>query len=94
MFERRSPDRLRDAQPPRIAIVVDHPERDLAGLVLTALDLTQRGIVCHLVPLNLQEREIWALAPDFVLFNYLRRSNEQFARRMEKVAGQLQSPSP
>lgn len=82
MFERRSPDRLRDAQPPRIAIVVDHPERDLAGLVLTALDLTQRGIVCHLVPLNLQEREIWALAPDFVLFNYLRRSNEQFAREL------------
>src|ERR1700754_4540675 len=64
---------------PRVALVVDHPERDLPGLVLTALDLAQRGVVCHLVPVNLQEREIWALEPDFVLFNYLRRSNERFA---------------
>src|SRR5215470_7793460 len=67
---------------PHVALVVDHPQRDLAGLVLTALDLAQRGIVCHLVPMNLQEREIWALAPDFVLFNYLRRSNERFARSL------------
>jgi surface carbohydrate biosynthesis protein len=50
--------------------------------VLTALDLAQRGVICHLVPLNLQEREIWALAPDFVLFNYLRRSNERFAHEL------------
>jgi surface carbohydrate biosynthesis protein len=74
--------RLPDQRAPHVAMVVDHPERDLAGLVLTALDLAQRGVVCHLVPLNLQEREIWALAPDFVLFNYLRRSNEQFAREL------------
>jgi surface carbohydrate biosynthesis protein len=67
---------------PRVALVVDHPERDLPGLVLTALDLAQRGVVCHLVPVNLQEREIWALEPDFVLFNYLRRSNERFAAEL------------
>jgi surface carbohydrate biosynthesis protein len=63
-------------------LVVDHPTRDLAGIVLIALDLAQRGVVCHLVPMNLQEREIWALAPDFVLFNYLRRNNERFAREL------------
>jgi surface carbohydrate biosynthesis protein len=68
---------------PRVAIVVDHPERDLAGLVLTALDLARRGVVCHLVPLNLQEREIWALEPDLVLFNYLRRTNERFAAQLQ-----------
>jgi surface carbohydrate biosynthesis protein len=66
----------------RVAIVVDHPQRDLPGIVLTALDLARRGVVCHLVPLNLQEREIWALEPDFVLFNFLRRSNEHFAREL------------
>jgi surface carbohydrate biosynthesis protein len=71
------------SRPPRVAMVVDHPERDLAGLVLTALDLARRGVVCHLVPLNLQEREIWALEPDFVLFNYLRRNNEQFAAQLQ-----------
>jgi surface carbohydrate biosynthesis protein len=68
---------------PRVALVVDHPERDLPGLVLTALDLARRGVVCHLVPLNLQEREIWALEPDFVLFNYLRRNNERFAAQLQ-----------
>jgi surface carbohydrate biosynthesis protein len=72
----------RRTRPPRVALVVDHPERDLPGLVLTALDLAQRGVVCHLVPVNLQEREIWALEPDFVLFNYLRRSNERFAAEL------------
>jgi surface carbohydrate biosynthesis protein len=72
----------RIARAPRVALVVDHPERDLPGLVLTALDLAQRGVVCHLVPVNLQEREIWALEPDFVLFNYLRRSNERFATEL------------
>src|SRR5262245_61391564 len=69
---------------PHIALIVDHPQRDLAGLVLTAFDLCQRGAICHLVPLNLQRTEIWALAPDFVLLNYLRRSNEQFARQLVK----------
>lgn len=65
-----------------IALIVDHPQRDLAGLVLTAFELCQRGYDCHLVPLNLQDSEIWALAPDFVLLNYLRRFNEPFVRRL------------
>lgn len=65
-----------------IALIVDHPQRDLAGLVLTAFELCQRGFDCHLVPLNLQDTEIWALAPDFVLLNYLRRFNEPFLRRL------------
>jgi surface carbohydrate biosynthesis protein len=84
MGERTVPEKAgpRMARAPRVAVVVDHPERDLPGLVLTALDLAQRGAVCHLVPVNLQEREIWALEPDFVLFNYLRRSNEAFAAQL------------
>lgn len=67
---------------PRIALIVDHPQRDLAGLVLTAVELCQRGAVCHLVPLNHQEGEVWSLAPDFVLLNFFRRSNQPFARRL------------
>jgi surface carbohydrate biosynthesis protein len=79
----RSPSREPSREPtraPRVALIVDHPERDLAGLVLTALRLARLGVIGHLVPVNLQEREIWALAPDFVLFNYLRRTNERLAR--------------
>jgi surface carbohydrate biosynthesis protein len=71
---------------PRIALIVDHPLRDLAGLVLVAEELCQRGAVCHLVPMNLQDSEIWALRPDFVLLNFLRRgSNEGFARRLVRA---------
>ena len=67
---------------PRVALVVDHPQRDLPGLVLTAFALCQRGIVCHLVPLNLQDRELPALAPDLVLLNYLRPGNEAVTRAL------------
>lgn len=70
---------------PRIAIIVDHPQRDLAGLVLTAFRLCQEGVTCHLVPLNLQDRELWALAPDFVLLNFARRGTEQLAARLSET---------
>jgi surface carbohydrate biosynthesis protein len=67
---------------PRVALIVDHPRRDLAGAVLTAVDLAQHGVVCHLVPFNLHEREIWALAPDLVMLNFVRRGTEPFAARL------------
>jgi surface carbohydrate biosynthesis protein len=67
---------------PRVALVVDHPQRDLAGLVLTALDLCRRGIDVHLVPLNLQEQELWSLAPDLVVLNYVRPGNDRLARQL------------
>jgi surface carbohydrate biosynthesis protein len=66
----------------RVALIVDHPERDLAGIVLLAHELSHRGISCHLVPLNRQERELWTLAPDFVLLNYTRRGTEALAQRL------------
>jgi surface carbohydrate biosynthesis protein len=66
----------------RVAFIVDHPRRDLAGVVLTAFELCQRGAICHLVPLNLQDREIWSLAPDLVVLNYLRRGNEALGRQL------------
>ena len=59
-----------------IAIVVDNPIRDLPGLVLVAGAICRAGATCHLVPMNLWEREVRALAPDFVLLNYLRKANE------------------
>lgn len=70
------------SDPPRVALVVDHPQRDLGGLVLTALDLCRRGIAVHLVPLNLQEQELWALAPELVVLNYVRPGNDRLARQL------------
>lgn len=71
----------------RIAIVVDHPRRDLAGLCLTAEALSQRGAVCHLVPFNLQRKEIWALRPHLVLLNYVRRGANEDLGRLLREAG-------
>ncbi|HWR50104.1 MAG TPA: surface carbohydrate biosynthesis protein [Bryobacteraceae bacterium] len=70
---------------PRIAIIVDHPDRDLAGLVLTARELCYHGAACYLVPMNLAEREIWALAPHFVLLNFIRVVNQDLVRHMAEA---------
>lgn len=69
----------------RIALVVDHPQRDLPGLLLVAFELCRRGAVCHLIPLNLQEQEIPALAPDFVLLNYVRMFNYELGRKLVRA---------
>lgn len=63
----------------RICLVVDNPRRDLPGLCLLAAQLAHRGALCYLVPMNLAWQELSALAPDFVLLNYLRRNNATLA---------------
>ncbi len=68
----------------RIALIVDHPLRDLPGLALIAKDLAQKNCEVFLVPMYNQERECLALAPDFVLLNYLRKNNEHFVHRLKK----------
>jgi surface carbohydrate biosynthesis protein len=57
-----------------VGLVVDHPQRDLPGLVLVAYELAGRGVDVALIPLNLLGPEAFALAPDFLLLNYLRRN--------------------
>jgi surface carbohydrate biosynthesis protein len=69
----------------RIALVVDHPQRDLPGLLLVAFELCQRGAVCHLVPLNLEEREVMSLVPDFGLLNYFRTFNYRLGTWMARA---------
>lgn len=66
----------------RIALIVDHPLRDLPGLSLIAYSLAQQNFDVFLVPMYAQERECLSLAPDFVLLNYLRKNNEVFAARL------------
>jgi len=65
----------------KIALVVDNPYRDLPGLVLLAARLCRDGATCFLVPMNRSE-QLWMLAPDVVLLNYLRANNEATARRL------------
>lgn len=74
---------------PRIALTVDNPYRDLAGLVLVAWRLCQAGATCYLVPMNLQGAEIWPLMPNLVLLNYLRTNNEVLARHIMEAGIQV-----
>lgn len=61
----------------RITLIVDNPYRDLPGSVLLGMALCQRGARVFLAPMNLINREVWSLAPDYVAINYLRSNNQR-----------------
>jgi surface carbohydrate biosynthesis protein len=65
-----------------VVLAVNHPDRDLAGIVLTALELCRRGVTCYLAPANMLEREVWSLRPDLVLLHFARRGIDAFARQL------------
>jgi surface carbohydrate biosynthesis protein len=69
----------------KVALVVDNPIRDLPGLVLVARHLAERGATALLVPMNLQQWELFALAPNYVLLNYFRKNNEGLIKRLLNV---------
>ena len=60
----------------RVALIVDHPLRDLDGMVLVALRLASSGVTSYLVPYNVREPELWELAPDLALLNSARNRND------------------
>jgi len=66
----------------KIAFLIDNPYRDLPGLALTAWHMCQYGAICYLVPMNLRNEEIWALAPAFVLINHFRTVYEDFVENL------------
>jgi surface carbohydrate biosynthesis protein len=61
----------------RVCLIVDHPLRDLEGLVLVAAHLAVNGVEVFLVPMY-QKHEVFTLRPDFVLLNYLRPAHQTF----------------
>ena len=69
----------------RIALIVDHPQRDLPGLTLVAHRLCREGMRCFLIPFDMQPQEVLAVRPDFVLLNFLRRTNESFAWNLTRL---------
>jgi surface carbohydrate biosynthesis protein len=73
------------SRPTKIALIVDVPSRDLAGLVLTAIELCQRGASCYLVPASPKESEIWSIQPDFVVLNYYRKGNDGLAKALVRA---------
>ncbi len=69
----------------RVALIVNNPLRDLAGITLLGQELAARGAQVFLVPMALQRRELGALAPDFVLLNQLRPLNEPLVRDLQNA---------
>ncbi len=63
-----------------VALIVDNPKRDLRGVVLTAYQLVRAKCRAIVVPMYAQGYDLPLLAPDTVLLNYIRQSNEELAR--------------
>ena len=68
----------------KVGLIVDNPSRDLPGLVLVSYELTQRGIDCFLIPMNLKDVEVWLLELEFIILNYVRTSNSDFVKKLIK----------
>lgn len=68
-----------------VVLIVDQPQRDLAGLTLTAAELARAGVTCHLVGASQRWREIFALRPDFVLLFNLRKTQAPLALALPRA---------
>ena len=66
----------------RVVLIVDNPFRDLPGVVLLARELAAAGMTCLLVPINLEWREVGALAPDAVVLTNIRAPRQEFAAHL------------
>lgn len=56
---------------PSVVILVDSKIRDLMGISLIAHHLEQKGMTCHIEPLESWRACVGAWKPDFILFNHL-----------------------
>lgn len=66
----------------KICVLVDNPLRDLDGVGLLAWHLACQDVEVHLVPLYNQAFDVFALAPDAVVVNYVRTNNVDFLKRV------------
>jgi surface carbohydrate biosynthesis protein len=64
----------------KVAFIVDNPNRDLAGLTLTALYLARKGIETHLIPMYDQFQHVCDILPDILVLNYVRQENRQLIK--------------
>lgn len=65
----------------KIAILVDNPLRDLPSCVLLAADLAKKYDV-FLLPTAQAATDVFRIAPDLTLLNYLRVSNQALVQKM------------
>jgi surface carbohydrate biosynthesis protein len=72
----------------KVVLIVDNPIRDLYGQILLATKLVDRGIRVYLISMNElyinNGRDLWCIAPDFILLNYLRKNNQEIVKNIIK----------
>ncbi len=67
-----------------MALLVDHPDRDLDGMVLVAAHLASLGFSAAVVPMY-ERHEVLFLRPRLVLVNYLRYATLTFVRQCRSL---------
>lgn len=73
----------------RILLLVDHPQRDLAGMVLTAVELHRRGIIPYLASRHHGHAAAFNLVPDAVLLPFCREANVRFIKSLNQTGMQV-----
>lgn len=61
----------------KAALILDNPKRDLLGLVLTAYQMLKMGADVYIVPMYNQGYDIPLIAPDVIVVNYVRPTNQK-----------------
>jgi surface carbohydrate biosynthesis protein len=65
----------------KVAIIVDHPDRDLDGLILLSYFLIKKNCEVSLVPMYYHTYEIPFINPDLILFNNIGEHNIEYIKR-------------
>ena len=69
-----------------VVLLVEHKNRDLKGCALIAKHIHDRGVNCHLEPINAWQAILGAYKPDFILFNHvLRRHLADYTERLARM---------
>lgn len=68
-----------------VALLVDHPQRDLDGLTLLAARLCAKGIISYLVPSRLARTELPGLAPDVAVLNHIKHTDASLVKMLQEI---------
>ena len=69
----------------KVALILDHPSRDLDYISDIALSISESGIKTYIVPSNMRHRELLLLKPDYVLYTNHRDTSANEIRILKEV---------
>ena len=69
----------------KVALILDHPSRDLDYISDIALTISESGIKTYIVPSNMRHRELLLLRPDYVLYPNHRDTSASEIRILKEV---------